>query len=427
MEKTPKKSPQKRKLQTPGSSRKKKSKVETIGEKSLQFFNNKEPVKRMENGVLKDYYECKECKKQICGTTLSNLGSHLYTSHPEIYRKHIGKVKESIPIQRLRLLQNCVSIIALGGRPITFLSDIGFQNIIAGKLKKFQAAGCSLDLKSSHQPEVHRHLSETAQKVREAIKKEVKNRPVSILLDVGNRHDRAMLGISVQFIVNSRVNVRSIGVIELTQRHTAANLAEVVKRCLKEYGITKRQIISITSDNGANVLKMIKDLQEILSNDLVNKPTVVTRLNFDDSSANDESIDNEIAIVLNRGEVNDDEEALELIVGEANEIDPDLLRRQQNLLCDTVNDLMTENDIDNQFEVAGINCSAHTLQLAIHDALNALPDNVKRVLSLCRRVVKILRLKATTYELKSADIAYNIPHLEVPTRWGSLFKMVCKK
>ena len=405
--------------------KRKQAKQETIGDKSIPFFHDK--IQREENGVMKDYYECRECGKNVCGSTTSNLGSHLFHKHRDIYMEHVGKVKESIPVKRLKLLQNCVSIIALNGRPFTSLLDFGFQNIVSNQLKKFHAAGHSLDLKSTRQPDVHRHLHETAEKVRNTIKKELKHRPLSILLDIGTRQGRSILGISVQFIKNSAVHVRSIGMIELTQRHTAVNLADVVKRCLKEYGIQKRQIISITTDNGANVLKMVRDLQTILIDELLStRSNAAIQLNFDDSNS-EAVIDNEIADLLIREEINDDDEALDLILNEEGEIDATQLRQHQDLLCATVRDLMSENEIDNRFDVTGVNCAAHTVQLAIKDAVGALKQSVQNVISLCRRAAKILRLKTTRYDLSSAGIQYTVPHLDVSTRWGSMYRMASIK
>lgn len=409
-------------IQPPKTPRKRKrAKQETIGDKSLPFYEEK--IQRDENGILKDYYKCRQCGKELCGTTQSNLSSHLYTHHRDIYQNHIDKLKESVQVKRLKLLQNCVSIVALGGRPFTFLTNVGFQNIVSSKLNKFHDAGIPLDIKSPHQPDVHNHLHETAEKVRATIKKSIKNRPLSILLDIGTRQNRSMLGISVHFIAKSAVHVYSIGMIELTERHTAENLAEVVKRCLKEYGIQKRQIISITTDNGANVLKMVKDLENLLSNELMTISNVSTELNFADID-NEADIDSEIEAIINRGEVNDDDEAIDLILNEEDEIDPIQLRKYQNLLCDTVNGLMSENNIDSMFDTNGVSCAAHTLQLGIKDALAALPECVQNVISLCRRVTKILRLKTTRYDLKSAGITFKIPHLEVETRWGSMYIMV---
>lgn len=404
--------------------RPRKRKRETLGEKSLEFYNKL--IQREEDGVLKDYYACKLCGKERCGTNPANLATHLLNKHRDIYERHIGSVKESIPVKRLKLLHNCVSIIALGGRPFTALSDFGFQAIISKQINKIQKAGLSLDLKSSNQPDVHHQMHQTAQKVRDTIKNEVENRPLSILLDIGTRQKRSILGISVQFIVDSAVHIRSIGMIEITKRHTAKNLAEFVKDCLKKYEIKKRQIMSITTDNGRNVLKLVRDLRNFLNDELLNRPNVAVELNFGSSQSNDNhqpdaNIDRDIATVLTLPEITD-EEALDLIFGE-DEIDPDYPEHEA-LISVCVDELMHDNDFENVFNITGVNCAAHTVQLAIQDALNCLTESTRNVISLSRRVAKILRLKSTRCDLASANIQSKMPHLDVNTRWGSMYTMV---
>lgn len=51
--------------------------------------------------------------------------------------------------------------------------------------------------------------------------------------------------------------------VQITKRHTAANLKEEILKCLKEYNIEMSQIYSNTTDNGANVLKVSRLLQEM--------------------------------------------------------------------------------------------------------------------------------------------------------------------
>lgn len=397
------------------------AKHETIAEKSLPYFD--QTTERLENGVSKVYYGCQLCGKEICGNNLTNLGSHLLNKHRDVYVQHIGSVKESIHIKRLKLLQNCVSIVGLDGRPFAALSDHGFQEIISNKISKIQKAGLSIDLKSSNQPDVHAHMHSISQKMRDAIKIEVKNRPISILLDIGTRQRRSFLGISIQFIAGSDVQIRSIGVIELTKRHTAANLAEYVKECLSKFDIKKRQIISITTDNGPNVLKLVRDLRDFLNDDLINRPKVAVELNF--SSTSDADIDKDIATILSFPDITNDE-ALDLIFDE-DELEADSLPNHETLLNAVVDELMTDDDLGEIFNMNGVNCAAHTVQLAIKDALAALPESIRNVISISRRIAKILNLKTTQYDLAAANIPCKIPHLEVETRWGSMYTMVSTK
>ncbi|XP_046809503.1 zinc finger BED domain-containing protein RICESLEEPER 2-like [Lucilia cuprina] len=51
--------------------------------------------------------------------------------------------------------------------------------------------------------------------------------------------------------------------VQITKRHTAANLKEEILKCLKEYNIEMHQLYSNTTDNGANVLKVSRLLQEM--------------------------------------------------------------------------------------------------------------------------------------------------------------------
>lgn len=99
--------PEKRiKTPTKVPARPRKRRRETLGEKSLAFFN--ELIQREDDGVIKNYYVCKLCGKERCGTNSTNLSSHLFSKHRDVYVQHIGTVKESTHVKRLKLLQNCV-------------------------------------------------------------------------------------------------------------------------------------------------------------------------------------------------------------------------------------------------------------------------------------------------------------------------------
>lgn len=54
--------------------------------------------------------------------------------------------------------------------------------------------------------------------------------------------------------------------IELQQRHTGNYLAKTIIDHLRDNGIEPIQILAFTTDNGANVLKMIRDINEEFQN-----------------------------------------------------------------------------------------------------------------------------------------------------------------
>lgn len=76
------------------------------------------------------------------------------------------------------------------------------------------------------------------------------------------------------------------------------------------------------------------------------------------------------------------------------------------------------------FDIAGVNCSAHTLQLAVKDALAKIAIRHRNVISLCHKVCKSLRLKSMQNEFETYGGSYKKPRLDVETRWRSTFMMV---
>lgn len=97
-----------------------------------------------------------------------------------------------------------------------------------------------------------------------------------------------------------------------------------------------------------------------------------------------------------------------------------------NLLSEVMSNIKLNGDFNIVWEILGINCSAHTLQLAIKDALKLLSERHSQVIELCRCAAKHLRKSSTIQALKKDGIIYSLPRLDVETRWGSMFTMVSK-
>lgn len=391
--------------------------LDSKGNRALQFFNEK----KNEHGVVNGIFICKICNSEKNGSSKSNLAAHLLHKHQDIYIEHIGAVEEPIAVKRLKLLQNCVSIVALGGRPFSSLLDYGFQQIIQHQLNEFAAAGQPLDLKQKHQPIVHTHLIKTADEVRSKIKNSVNERVLSVQMDIASRMGRSIFSIDVQYICDSELKVINIGMIELEKAHTGSYLSQVYRICLDRYGIQKNQIISITADDGKNVRKMIRIEQANVEEEQPNTTNVSRQLDFNESS--DMSIDDNIELLLATAEeLSPDDVVLNEIFEECDIIlntDSDE-QINQTILADTIREL----DNHYVFNLTGVNCACHTLQLVVRDAVAALPKATLNVIELCRRIVKLLRLKSTRDFLNNEQIKSKMPRIEVETRWGSMYCMV---
>lgn len=417
-------------LKTPKKPRKQKTfKSETKGKKAQFFFD--EGCTREENGVPKQYYICQLCSKEVVGTNPTNLASHLLHIHREVYNEHIGNVEEPILISRLKLLQNCVSIITLGGRPINSLLDYGFQKIVCNQLKQFANAGHPLDLTKKNQPAVHEYLHHAADLVREKIKANIKSRPVSIQIDLASRLGRSVFGIDVQYVEKSNIIIHNIGMVVMDKAHTSDNLLQIYRKCLNRYNIERTQVISVSADNGKDVQKMIR-LEKINSGEEPPRKKAAIRLDFDvadlyNQPQQKDKIDREISEILVTEEPSDDD-AIDMIFGECDiELENSIESEQfANILPQIISQISAEYG-HLSFELSGIRCAAHTLQLVVKDALNKMPEETKNIILLCRRVVKTLRLESTKYLLEGTGLQLKKPKLDVETRWGSTFVMVSDK
>lgn len=90
-----------------------------------------------------------------------------------------------------------------------------------------------------------------------------------------------MLGLSLQYMRDGEIKVRTVGRIELTKAHTAQNIKDEILARLREFGIKPNQIVSITSDNASNMISMIKLLnreiedEKPMSNNLSRKTSAM--------------------------------------------------------------------------------------------------------------------------------------------------------
>lgn len=169
---------------------------------------------------MEKIYSCKLCTANLNGTKAHNLVSHLNNIHREKFNL-IADQKNDISAERLQFLQNIVEIVTVNGRPFSSIHDSGFKSIIGDKLKEFDAAGCTLNLSDRNLSEVKEKLSEMASRFRKRIKEETRGRALSLMIDIGSKNRRSIFGVSIQYMMNGKLRVRSIGMIELLKSNTA--------------------------------------------------------------------------------------------------------------------------------------------------------------------------------------------------------------
>lgn len=245
--------------------------------KYFEFFETKTV-----NGKEKHYFRCTVCTKKLNGNNQGNLVSHLQgQGHEEIYKK-ISKPKQSIEQIRRHFLLDCVEMVTINGRSFSHLYDSALLSMLKPTLDELASAGRKVNLTDPHLTEVKEYLLDISQKVRQMIRCEVKDRPLSLMIDIVSKRGRSLLGFSLQYIINGKLKTRSIGMSLLKSSHTAVYLAKLILERLHDLNIALCQILTITTDNGANMLKMVRDMQQILECEL-QKATQISSNNSNDA------------------------------------------------------------------------------------------------------------------------------------------------
>lgn len=375
----------------------------------------------------KKIYECKLCKGEKNGTKSSNLLGHLRLKHKEIYKKFINSSEDQdddLAIKRLKLLQHLTELVTVDKQQFSILLKPSFQKLMAEQLKELDIAGIGINLSDKNLTEIKANIHQTATNIRHKISLEAKGKLFSTSIDAVQKNHRAILGIFIQYIHNGISKVRCIGMTELTQRHTGKYLSTVTKKCFGEYSILLIQMVGLTTDNAGNMRALVRNM----NSDLVaeNITPVTNNITVNQSNDNEimtsENCDDEIAQILHL--LDDDDEGEIMMLLSDNHIEDDDDWEQTNLdESDLVQAIVQTSESEPIF-INGVNCAAHTVQLAVKSALSELSTSHSNVISLARQVAKFLRKDSTRIEARNRQLKLIFPALDMDIRWSSIYSMV---
>ncbi|KAH9368001.1 hypothetical protein HPB48_010106 [Haemaphysalis longicornis] len=232
-----------------------------------------------------------DCQLVVSGDNGRNLERHLQRHHPEVYdRLHAEKAvstkhvasggDEDCSAAKLRqvdtssilqptsprrvslemtedgLMKNCVELVTKNGRPFRLVDDSEFCQIIDPVLR---ALGAKRAITAET---VEKRVREEAKRKREEISLPQDKRMLSLKIDCSSRLDRALLDINVQYAENGKLVLQPLSMKELFEGHTGERLRLQVKNTLSRYDISVSKVYTVTTDNGANMLKAIRLLGE---------------------------------------------------------------------------------------------------------------------------------------------------------------------
>ncbi|XP_065321217.1 uncharacterized protein LOC135928689 [Gordionus sp. m RMFG-2023] len=260
-------------------------------------------------------------------------------------------------------MSSILELVTVNGRPLSIIEDSGFQRIINPLL-----AGLNLVINKEN---LSRTINKTAQSIRDKISREVEGKLISLKVDAVQRLDRSILGVNIQFISKSIINLRTLGIVELKERCTEEYIKENIFKTLLKFKINIQQIYTITSDNGCNFLRAIKLLQSETDYDIRSE------------SADEENMD----VNVYKYDIDD----------------------IQNTFLSTII----------SYPIYSVRCAAHTLQLALQDAIKLSPivETIAKARSLN------LKLRHPTYQKLLKNMKLPKPVLDCH-RWHSTHDML---
>lgn len=200
---------------------------------------------------------------------------------------------------------------------------------------------------------------------------------------------------------NGQITVYTLAVKEIKVRHTGENLKKIILDELADYGILLKHIYTITSDNGANIVKAVN-------------------LTEDGQRENEMLIETEEDIVIN-------DDLVEMILNAEWETDR-IMSKLHYLSILFYMIIYDKNPVLTRYAVnyfSGVRCAAHVLQLCVSDTLKNLwienemeeiSDTYSTIIRAARKVVVELRTQNVAILLGENKLKK--PLLDCPTRYG---------
>lgn len=374
-------------------------------------------------------YRCSLCNKLYSGKQRSNLPIHIKTVHKEDYDSVFGvneKQKQELSVLRLQKIHSFVKIVAINMRPFACLNDSGFLEAIETDLSKFRDAGMPILMNKNH-TEVKDAIIKLATDIQTQIKEEVHNRLVSMMVDIATRHQRSILGVKIRFSVNENPVERIIGMVRLMKSHNAAYVSDQILKCIESFEMRPLQIISLTTDNASNMKAAIKRFDKAVAalNNVDENDTVIES-DSDQDESDEQPRQESVEELLQFLEEDLTSEEYANMLSEL---------RDEEALDDALDDTEVFQDLLTELEgemnkrtnfVFDIRCAAHTIQLAVKDAVKK--SNIQTILDACQSVAKSLRNQKFICAAAEQKITYIYPRLRCKIRWDTEYKLVslCK-
>lgn len=330
---------------------------------------------------------CPEIAKFVQGDHSGNLNRHLKRYHENeanIVEAALKKPKKTedlpngIPVYFTpqQIIDALVTLTTVNGRPYSIIDDSGLRMLIDPITEAFKSFGKPITINRLN---IKAAGDEKFNKVKRETTELLKSRKIALQLDLASCENKHILGIDADYVENGVRYTRSLAMINLKERSTGMNIAKHVLNVLKAYSIKLRNVNSITTDNGANVVLAVKILKAYKNNSLDMFFEGEEEFDFDSEDMTD--------------------------------------------FTNLINENACRIEYDCEDMPLHIACSAHSANLAIGDTISKCTE-VKSSIEIFRDYAKKLRTPILMGLLKQNN--QNMALLDVSTRWSSVYNMLLR-
>lgn len=363
---------------------------------------------------LEKYFEVKpttklvHCNVRNCETTFKskktfNLKRHLRKKHPSIFSKlnpSESNERKRLEILSLGLIFDSVEFVTINGMPISLLDASAIKGFCKKSTDELNAKGFNVNLDRNT---IANRVDEISKEIMDILKTELEGRDICLMLDTCTKGTLSTMSINSQYMIDDKIIVRSLGVIELTMQHTAVQLTKEIQEYLQRvYNVSITQVKGVVTGNAENMF-----LTRKLINKLARGECFEQFQNANESEDSDEEYE-----TSERHPSTDD--------------DFDVMNKFSNnneylyLVRETASEFVKY--YGSIFVANSISCSAYTYQLAIKDSL--IVTNATEIVNQAYDLCKLIRTQAAQEKLKQLSVRFINPPLKNATRWNSDYLMV---
>lgn len=208
--------------------------------------------RRKEGAVIRSFFlynnasdvsKCHVCGKDVPGNHLGNLTKHIITRHRSTYDEYKdcydSEVQNPSPPKKKRVtleldpaeVENAwIDLIVKEGRPLVILDSKALRTLLAPIFG-------ALEIEMLTSRNVQLAIRFRARKVMESIQSCLKHRIFSLKIDSATRHNRRIICLNAQAIINGQIKIFTLAMNELTignGSHTGQNIKLFVLAILQK-------------------------------------------------------------------------------------------------------------------------------------------------------------------------------------------------